>query len=362
MKRAALFPFHRNLLSIARHFREMQSKYELTEIISLPGMGIGGKDAADMCSQPLLGIRVVDELNVESDQWDILILAREYLPKGFKEQKIVQNILSCGKEMVVVGHSKDGIPQWLEKLWDERKLELVYSEQFWKEKPQTTGYGEIHTPILLVGGIIEEADVFEVTVAVTLALKNMGLAVETITKESVAGIFGFLDFEPLYSKKENEAEKILRINHVLKGIEKDLVPDIIVVEAPDALIRYNDLVPNGFGIQTYMFCQAAEADYMVCCLPYDLVQEKFVEFLDQDFSLRYGVGIDVIHASNVLVDFSELVNNRRLSVFYDNYDKMRAYIKNIEAGPPVCNVIGQAEEFGVEMEYLLGDEDDIDGR
>lgn len=354
MKRAALFPFNKKLLPVARHFQEMKLEYELSELIALPGMGMAGKDAAVGCNQPCLGIQVVDKVEPASAQWDILILDHEHLPEEFEEQKLVENVLSSGKEVMALVHSISSIPQWMKTLYDSKKMELVFSEQFWKEKARTTGYREIHTPILLVGGLVEEADVLEVTVAVTKALKDMGIIVETITKESAAEIFGFLDFEPLYSKPENAAEKIFGINRVLQDIEKELLPDIIVVEAPDAMIRYNDLEPNGFGIQTYMFCQAAQPDYLIFCMPYDMVHKEFIEILNQDFSIRYGTKIGMLHASNVVVDSVEVMSSKKMSVFYDLYDRAVASTREIEAGLPICNEIGWPKEFNIQLQHMLG--------
>lgn len=354
MKQAALFPFNKKLLPVARHFQEMQSKYELAELIALPGMGLAGRDAADGCNQPRLGIKVADQVDTGSRQWDTLLLAHEHLPKGYGEQELVEGMLSCGKEVVVLAHSMDLIPPWMKALYEEKKIELVSSGQFWQEDRETTGYGAIHTPVLLVGGLVEEADVLEVTVAVAKALKDMGFIVETITKEPAAGIFGFLDFEPLYSRQEEAKEKILRINEALQGIEKDLVPDILVVEAPDALLQYNDLAPNGFGIQTYMLCQAIRPDYMVFCMPYDLVEKDYIEVLDQDFLVRYGTGIGLVHASNVLVDAIEVLNSKKLSVFYHTFGKMETFVRNMETRVLVSNAISQAEQFGAQLQRLLG--------
>ena len=356
MKKAVLFPFEKVLLPVVRHFQELQTEYELTEIIALPGMGLSSKDAGIACTQPLIGVQVVDKLDTESSNWDTLILVREYLPVGFGEQDMVNTLLSCKKELVVLEHSRDRLPQWLLQLSkEEASLRLVLPKEFWEQEVQATGYEGIHTPVLLIGGVVEEADVLEVTILATKILKDMGLEVATVTKESAAGIFNFLDFKPLYSECRNEAEKIIRLNHVLQIIEKEMIPDIIVIEAPDALIRYNDLAPNGFGIWTYMLSQAVQIDFMVCCLPYDLAQTDFLKLLDQDFRLRYGTGIGMAHASNALVDSVDLINSKRLSIFYDIFDRMEVAVKEIwtETEIPVCNVISHADRFGIYLHSLL---------
>ena len=74
---------------------------------------------------------------------------------------------------------------------------------------QATGYEGIHTPVLLIGGVVEEADVLEVTILATKILKDMGLEVATVTKESAAGIFNFLDFKPLFTQLQKPLRKTI---------------------------------------------------------------------------------------------------------------------------------------------------------
>lgn len=40
MKKAVLFPFEKALLPIVRHYHELQTQYEFTEVIVLSGMGL----------------------------------------------------------------------------------------------------------------------------------------------------------------------------------------------------------------------------------------------------------------------------------------------------------------------------------
>lgn len=148
MKKAAIFPFHKKLLPIARHFHEMQSKYELTELIALPGMGLAGKDAGAACNQPDLGIRVLDELDVKSDQWDTLLLMWEYLQEGSEGQSIISDVLSCGKDVVILVHKSVSLPEWPSKEAEKEKdIQIISSESFWKEPLELPGYDQIYVPV-----------------------------------------------------------------------------------------------------------------------------------------------------------------------------------------------------------------------
>ncbi len=82
---------------------------------------------------------------------------------------------------------------------------------------------------------------------------------------------GFASIEPaLCALSVDEAEKIERINVLLKDLETREQPSIILLEAPDAVMKYNNYLTNGFGIRTYMLAQAAEPDAFLCCIPSEL--------------------------------------------------------------------------------------------
>jgi hypothetical protein len=110
-----------------------------------------------------------------------------------------------------------------------------------------------------------------------------------------------------------EAEKIIKLNGFIKSLEVTHMPDAIIIEAPDAVMSFNHFATNGFGIQTYMLRQAVPPDYFVCCIPCDLAEENFINGINEDLSAVLGVSISAVHVSNIIVDYAELINIRKLS-------------------------------------------------
>ena len=53
-----VYPFQADLLPIIRSFDTLQSKYELKRILTFPGSGLVGKDAAFSCNLPEIGLEV----------------------------------------------------------------------------------------------------------------------------------------------------------------------------------------------------------------------------------------------------------------------------------------------------------------
>lgn len=283
-------------------------------------------------------------------------MVRELLPIEYDLSSTVRLVLSFGKKIIFLENSYETVPEWLKEMNHcEENLDIFCNEALWKQDDKLNGYEKIGTPVILTGGIVEEADVFETTIVAASVLKDMGLRVAVITKEAAAQLFGFLDFTILYSKYENAAEKVSALNIAIRAVERNLVPDIIVIEAPDAMIRYNDIAPNGFGLCTYMLCQAVAVDFLICCMPYDLAQEGFIKLLSEDFKIRYGTEISIVHASNVLIDSIELLNQKHLSHFYDNFSRVIDFIESLasESEIPMLNVIVQRDSVTEYMNKLL---------
>ena len=121
------------------------------------------------------------------------------------------------------------------------------------------------------------------------------------------------------------------------------------MEVPDPVMRYNNIAPNGFGIRTYMLCQAAPPDYLLCCVPCDLAVGNFLEMLSDDFSHRLGAAISGVCVSNFIVDSANLLQTREVSY---GRTGMEMVYRQIEREGPHSKIpmFYAAEE---EMERLL---------
>ena len=121
------------------------------------------------------------------------------------------------------------------------------------------------------------------------------------------------------------------------------MPDVIIVEAPDAVMKYNDTVPNGFGILSYMICQSVPPDYFICCVPCDLCDGKFLSSLSTGLSPVLGSSITAAHVSNAFTDGAEVISMRKLShVFVDmSYVQEKLKLTKARSKIPMLNVIDE---------------------
>lgn len=347
---AAIYPFTCELLPLVKYFDKLQSSFTITRVISMPGLGLAGKDAGYSCNHPDTGYIVTDKPDMKDPTWKTLIVARPLNPDVITEQKLadtIANALSAGKEARYFDTGIKNVPNaiWdLALAWPE-KLEIITEDMNPEEKSRIDDrYCVLNSPIILIGGLITKADTLEVLSGMAVSLNEQGLHPLVITRQPCGKLFGFHSLSHVFqSKDKSEAEKIVQINYTLRDLEHKYLPDVILMEAPDTVMRYNDIAPNGFGIQTYMLCQAAAPDYFICCTPCDLAVGVFLKMLSEDFSYRLGASINAAHVTNIIVDAAEIQQTHEVSYVHTNLDLVRENIEKerLQSEIPLFDVITQ---------------------
>ena len=331
MSRVALYPYDAELLPVVRHYEAMQKKDNLCGIIAVPGYGGIGKDAAYACNQPDIGILVEQESEEAFEKWDTLYLALRHLPQAGEVKTVLKHALRQGKEVIGIGTKLEMQYEWVKELKKEMpEIQMLISDDPLPKVQSGQEYQPVRTPVVLVGGIAGREDVLEVVLTLAEELRGSGKTVACITNEPVCTLLGCYDFSTLYKECLDLPIAITKINQTMQEIEKKIFPDVILMEAPDALIRYHSLTPNGFGMYSYMLAQAVKPDYLVCCMPADMAYGELIEYFSRDFRIRYGTGINAVHISNMLIDGAEVAHAKKMSVFYGDMRLVRDSIQMME--------------------------------
>lgn len=134
----------------------------------------------------------------------------------------------------------------------------------------------------------------------------------------------------------------MQLNQFARDIIRSERPEVVLVEAPDAVVKYNSIIPNGFGIRTYMTVQALNPDLFVCSIPCDLAFSTFLDSASEGINRKYGFPISAAHASNAIVDSAELIHEHKpISVHADMELVTQLMDSNTKGTIPVYDVISQ---------------------
>lgn len=216
----------------------------------------------------------------------------------------------------------------------------ISSEYLFNKENLLLKQSAIQIPIILVGGLLMEADVTEVVYELTETLKNKNFNVMTYTNNIVNTIWNAKTLTPIFLNKTiTESGKISSIKSVIKRDIYKERPDVIIIEAPDAIMQYNDYIHNGYGILTYMLSQSINIDYFICCIPFELADNSLLSNISQDLEAKSGYSINAVHASNIILDTADTLQRKEISIIHTPLSQVKHHLEAIlQENIPIVNV------------------------
>jgi peptide maturation system protein (TIGR04066 family) len=354
MKRTpvAFYPYTPEFLPFVKYFNRLQNKYTLDRLVSPRGLGLVGKDAGYARNHDKIGMPVFECLGLGESSWEILFMTKpvdvEVVGIDEKLFEMAKKALGAGKKVAFFCEDPEQIPTALRILFN--KYSGVVSLEFGgkgdvigKVADTKAHFYNIDTPVILVGGITTNADQLDIILSLVHQLRTEGLDSLVITKHSICRLFGFHCIDNIMDNKSlTEAEKATEVNAFVKNLETAIVPNLIIVEAPDAVLKYSNRATNGFGLRSYIVCQSLPPDYFVCCLPYSFAIDEYIDKISADFSVRLGTEITAVHTSNEVIDSVDIVNRRKVWCVRVALDVVREHIKlhKHSSTIPIVDAIG----------------------
>lgn len=351
MKNAAIFPFTGTALPIVRHFENLQSIYHVSQVISWRCAGLGGKDAACIYNHPVVGVPVVDIPDALDTSWDMLLVdcsEAENPNSSMDSLKFFQKSLDAGKEItfIVNVYQEDKYSAKLQKIYPNQVEIITANSSISYNFGNIELCNPVAVPILMVGGLIDRSDTLEIILALKEKFLADGKTASCIVGSNLGLLVGAHSYQHIFDNTcLPEERKILQLNQLAQNIIRAERPDLMLVEAPDAVVKYNSIIPNGFGIRTYMTVQALDPDLFICSVPCDLAFSAFLDSASEGINHKYGFPISAVHASNAMVDSAELVYERKpMMVHVDMKAVSQLTGSNTKGALPVYDIISQGAE------------------
>lgn len=313
--KVAIYPFYPRLLPYIKHYNKLQDKYEISEVYAPQGRGLTDKDLSLACNHLPIGIKGSLIENIGESDADVLALIDNIGDELDKEDfpDLVKLALENDMTINYYARAMDSVSNRMWKLSEDYKDHVRIIIKGHKKNKLGQAKSDLQTPVILVGGLVDEPDVLEVLLQVYLNLRELGFKVSVLTKTPFSLGTNFNCISSLFDKGIDEKENILALKETLKEIEHLEQPDIILIETPDPIMEYNEFTHNGYGIKTYMLSLATIPDSMVCVIPTELSIDEYVEMVGRFVNEKYNTILDGVHASNSVIDSLEVFQSQELS-------------------------------------------------
>ncbi len=173
---------------------------------------------------------------------------------------------------------------------------------------------DINTPIIVVAGTGMDTDKLAVQFILKQKFRERGYKVTLICSRQDGeweGVYGVPEF--VFDHSVSKSEKIIKLNHYVKQIEKSEGPDLFIVGIPGAVLPFDNIDHNEFGILAYEMSFAVPCDAAVLCMMYSPLFDGDYSQLAVDLENRFGFNVVGVHIAAVVTDVQQFYEESKMS-------------------------------------------------
>ncbi len=356
LRRTVLYPFTSEDMVLYKYFSKYNKKYNITKVVSHQSSGLIGKDVSYTDRRNPVNDIIDANIREVLEKVDCLLVSsgNEKDLKHHETIEIIKYALELKKEVICcakIGHKNIEI---LRKTAIENNVKIPtfydINSDVLEIPDEIQRVKKIECPVVLVGKLISQScDECELIAGLNISLSTAGHRVSVVTNNDIMKALGFRNsLSNIFSLPIAPKYIIEKINLFFQKISMDERPEIILVEAPDSLLRFSERIPDGYGIDTYMLCQAVQPEYCIGCFYASANNAELSEYIRTDMLVRLGVELIAIHLCGVTLDGSKMRST-------DNVETYRIGISEIENQINVYNnlaripIINAREESGINI-------------
>lgn len=305
-----IFPYDRHSSPVVRHQGLLKSLV-ITHAVSPRGWGYTGKDAAYVDGRENTGICVSCDFDQAVDEVDTVLFTASERKLDFCEYIYPKLVTAVNKkkEIICTLSLKEKEKEKINNLCRDQGVHIQWFPEnqgvadFSRAGGDYRSIYKIGTPVIMVLGACAQTDKFEIQLVLREKLLQMGYKVSQIGSRRYCELLGFHSFpEFMYLRGLTEADKVFLFNAMVKRMEIQEKPDVIIIGIPEGIMPVNEIHSENFGICAYEVSQAVTPDAAILSLHYGDYTEEYFEKMWYLAKYRLGIEIDCFALTNLVFD------------------------------------------------------------
>jgi len=311
MEKMMIYPYSKAYEPYVKS-QELLGEYIVTALVSPRGWGYEGDVISDnQGKEYVISAEFSQKLDDCTCVWFVSD-GRLELPKELLREKVLEAV-KFGKQILYTRYGDIYYEEMKKLIPTELYIEISVKQQDLLTLLPDRIY-DIETPVIVVAGMSQDADKLAVQFILKRKFQEKGYATVVISSRRDGdwdGVYGMPGF--VFDHSVSEAEKIIRLNHYVKQIEIREKPNLIIVGVPGAVLPFDGIDHNEFGILTYEISFAVPCDAAVFCMTYNPQFDGDYRQLAKDMENRFGFYVTGIHMASVATDAQDFYSERKLS-------------------------------------------------
>lgn len=232
----------------------------------------------------------IKECDLEKFSNNLIIVPSRHFIESIHLVDIIRNYLKEGKIVICMRKLPNYIVEELEGQKTFYYFKPTYSRNY--SDSRTTKIEKIDIPVVCVCGLLDNTDKFLVQERIVTQLKKKGKKVLWICSQNYASFLDAYNISDFFDNCSYE-NVVVAFNHYVKALQKQKMPDIIVVGIPGTVVPINKHLTGDYGVLFYIVSNAIPIDYLIVNMPYEPnLDINQIEMLRKVFYYRFGKCID----------------------------------------------------------------------
>lgn len=311
MEKILIYPYSKGYEPYVKN-QEIMRSFSVTALVSPRGWGYEGDIITDRQGEEyVVSAEFSEKLSDCTCVWFVAD-GRLEMPKELLSEKVSEAV-KHGKKIMYTRYGDKYYEEMRRLIPAEQYMEMsVKNKELFTLLPDRTY--EIETPVVVVAGMGQDTDKLAVQLILRRKLMEKGYKVRVISSRRDGkwdGVYEMPEF--VFDHSVSESEKIIKLNHYMKQIEMSERPDVFIVGVPGAILPFDSIDHNEFGILAYEMSFAVPCDAAVLCMTYNPQFEGDYKKLTEDMENRFGFLLAGIHIAAVVADTQNFFEDRKLS-------------------------------------------------
>jgi len=303
-KKLGLYPMSRDMCAIAR-YSDLLEGYTLSKLMTPSFMLLNGEDVSILDGGYLANMTLSDFTKEGIAECDTLFV--EYCD-SLKDlglyKEAIESAELMGKEVIISRALAE-------------KLEINISYTKGSCSPKHTSRNklfDINVPVVMVFTQGAYADQFAVELALRKHFRGEGYKVGQIGSRECSNFFGFPSVPDVLYDCQDVYGNILQFNSFVKDLVDVEKPELLILGAPNAMMKYNNRILQGLGLLPYIVSSAVSSDVSVACMYYGSYKNSFYEDVSQFGKYHLGNPICFFSMANAAISSSSTPDISELEI------------------------------------------------
>jgi len=328
MKKIGFYPYSRALSPLADYI-SLSGEYEIGGLVADKRSGLAGHESR-FAENAEGTYPVTDDLETALKDCDTLALfSPENEDEAYDTAAVAKQALTMGRDVVCAFAAADETETELTAFAQEHGVSIRFVYESFIENAEYAGgrytFSGLYVPqakVVFVAGLLKGLDQQRVCLGLAERAKKRGYRAAVLGSGKWLPLLGYHNIGELMDEDSPRGVDAVRLlNCLIRKIDTTQRPDMMIVEIPGEMMKFNDMICGDFGVGMFKISQAVKADETICCLPFGEYTEEFYHSISDYTEKKFDSKIGYYHISNRAFLYNESMEVRESVTFATGAEK-----------------------------------------